>query len=358
MKICMVSYSDINSGNATRILNLAKYISEKFDVDIIFDGSKSNNFPDSFKDLNIKFTPYLKNVYLTLAFGIIYKILYGLFKNYEVVHAFKPLPTSFIPAYIISKIHRSKLFLDFDDWEKEGGLGFRMPFLSEFIDISIKKSDRVTVVTNFLNNETLKLNKKVVFIPNGANVDFFKPSKSKNKNIVIFVGILFKTCDVDMVIRAMKYVNNGKLIVVGDGPRRREFEDLAQSIGVSDKVEFVGWIDRGKIPEYINSADIAVMPMKVNLINKSRSPVKFGEYMASGKAIIASDVGIAKDIIINRENGILVSDIKQFGDAINLLLKNKKLRHKLEKNARKTAEKTLDWKIIVGNLINAYETVK
>jgi glycosyltransferase involved in cell wall biosynthesis len=53
-----------------------------------------------------------------------------------------------------------------------------------------------------------------------------------------------------------------------------------------------------------------------------------------------------------------VSDIKKFGDAINLLLKNKKLRHKLEKNARKTAEKTLDWKIIAGNLINAYETVK
>jgi glycosyltransferase involved in cell wall biosynthesis len=293
-----------------------------------------------------------------LAFGIIYKILYGLFKNYEVVHAFKPLPTSFIPAYIISKIHRSKLFLDFDDWEKEGGLGFRMPFLSEFIDISIKKSDRVTVVTNFLNNETLKLNKKVVFIPNGANVDFFKPSKSKNKNIVIFVGILFKTCDVDMVIRAMKYVKNGKLIVVGDGPRRKEFEDLAQNIGVSDKVEFVGWIDRGKIPEYINSADIAVMPMKVNLINKSRSPVKFGEYMASGKAIVASNVGIANDLIVNKENGLLVSDTKQFGNAINLLLKDKNLRHKLEKNARKTAEKALDWKIIAGNLINAYETVK
>jgi len=358
MRILLISYSDVNSGNATIILNLAKYMSKKFDVDILFDGSKNNNLPDYFKDLNIRFTPYLKNVYLTLFFGIFYKTIYGMFRRYDIVHAFKPLPTSFIPAFIISKIHGSKLFLYFDDWEKAPGLGFRMPFLYEFIDVSIQKSDCVIALTNFLKNEALKLNKKVVFIPNGANVDFFKPIKSKNKNTIIFIGILFKTCDVDMVIRAMKYVKNGKLIVVGDGPRRKEFEDLAKRIGVSNKVEFVGWIDRGKIPEYINSADIVVMPMKVNLINKSRSPVKLGEYMACGKAIITSDVGIAKDIIINRENGILVSDIKQFGDAINLLLKNKKLRHKLEKNARKTAEKSLDWKIIAGNLMNAYETVK
>lgn len=356
MKVLLISYSDINSGNATRILNLAKYISKKLDVDILFDGSKNNNLPDCFKDLNIKFTPYLRNVYLTLAFGVIYKILYGLLNNYEIVHAFKPLPTSFIPAYIISKAHRSKLFLDFDDWEKARGMEFRMPFLLSFIDTSIKKSRCVIVVTNFLKKEASKLNKNVVFIPNGANVNLFIPQKDKNKNIIIFVGILFKTCDVDIVIKALRCVKNGKLLIVGDGPRRSEFENLAKNIGVDDRVEFVGWINRGKISEYINSADVAVMPMKNNLINKSRSPVKFGEYMACGKAIVANNIGIARDIIENKKNGLLVTGTKKFGNAINMLLKNKKLRYKLEKNARKTAEKNLDWKIIAENLINAYKT--
>lgn len=59
----MMSYSDITSGNATRILNLAKNVSKKFDVEVVFDGSKSNNAGEWFEELNIKFTPYLKSLY-------------------------------------------------------------------------------------------------------------------------------------------------------------------------------------------------------------------------------------------------------------------------------------------------------
>jgi hypothetical protein len=69
-----MSFSNIHGGNATRILNLAKNLSDKFNVEIVFDGDRYNYIPEQFKTLNITFTPYLHNLYLTLSHGIIYKV--------------------------------------------------------------------------------------------------------------------------------------------------------------------------------------------------------------------------------------------------------------------------------------------
>ncbi|MDI6825973.1 MAG: glycosyltransferase [Candidatus Aenigmarchaeota archaeon] len=202
-------------------------------------------------------------------------------------------------------------------------------------------------------------------IPNGVDVDFFKPkykgSKIRDKfscPLIVFVGVLYKSCDLDIVIDAMKYVVNdlpAKLIIVGDGPRKIEFFERVKKLKLERNVIFVGHKRRELVPEFIGAADVVVLPMKDNLANHSRSPVKLGEYLASGKAVVASNVGVAKEIIENYHNGILTSNNpKKFGEATVELLYNEMLRKKIERNARKTAEEKLDWKIIAKKLRNIY----
>jgi glycosyltransferase involved in cell wall biosynthesis len=369
LKICMISFSNIHGGNATRILNLAKNLSDKFNLEIIFDGDKCNHVPQQFKTLNITFTPYLHNLYLTLSYGIIDKIAKCM-KKYDIIHCFKPLPSSYLPSLIISKVKKARIIIDWDDWEGKGGFAEFDPFfLRDFLDwfqiLSIKNANAVTVATPFLERIAKRFNQKVYLIPNGADITSFVPTSQKseikkkfNCFLIVYVGLLYKACDVDIVIKAMKYVTqkvDAKLIIVGDGPRKKEFIELARMYKLDEKVIFVGYKSRKSIPEFINAADIVVLPMKDNLANRARSPVKLGEYLACGKPIVASNVGIAKEIIKNYYNGILTSNHpEKFAEAIVRLLEDENLRKKIEKNARKTAEKRLDWKIIAKRLENVY----
>ncbi|MDI6825974.1 MAG: hypothetical protein QMD36_02125 [Candidatus Aenigmarchaeota archaeon] len=76
-------------------------------------------------------------------------------KDYDIVHCFKPLLSSFIPSYVISKLKGAKLILDWDDWEGEGGFAEFDPFfLRDFLDsfqIScVRKADAIVTVTTFL----------------------------------------------------------------------------------------------------------------------------------------------------------------------------------------------------------------
>jgi len=266
----------------------------------------------------------------------------------------------------------AKLIVDWDDWEGRGGFAefdpfFLRDFLDSFQTFSLKKADLVTAASTSLKEKAKEFGKKVYLVPNGADVQMFKPN-SKGKKVkdvyghplIVFIGILYKSCDLDIVIRAVKHVRkniSAKLIVVGDGPRKNEFIKLVRKFGLKNDVVFVGHKRRELIPEFIGAADVVVLPMKNNLINKYRSPVKLGEYLASGKAVVASNVGIAKEVIKNYHNGILTSnEPENFGRAIVSALENEKLKRKMEKNARKTAEEVLDWKKIAANLEEIYQS--
>lgn len=64
----------------------------------------------------------------------------------------------------------------------------------------------------------------------------------------------------DVVLRAMEHLPGAWLWLIGDGSERRALEELAQSLGVADRVRFVGWV---KEPiHYVASADAFVMPSR------------------------------------------------------------------------------------------------
>lgn len=129
---------------------------------------------------------------------------------------------------------------------------------------------------------------------------------------------------------------------------------MAKKLNIEEKVKFLGMKKREEVPHYISLADVVTLPMTDNLVNRSRSPVKLGEYMASGKAIIANNIGVIKSVVKTNYNGIVVDNEKEFGEAIDRLARDHKLRRKIEKNARNTAEDKLDWKKIAKDLERVY----
>ena len=84
-------------------------------------------------------------------------------------------------------------------------------------------------------------------IANGVQIseDLITRSQSTSKKWdVIFVGRLVPIKQVDHAIKAFALSNlSGKMAIVGDGPERQKLEALARELGISDRVNFLGWVD-------------------------------------------------------------------------------------------------------------------
>lgn len=89
-------------------------------------------------------------------------------------------------------------------------------------------------------------------------------------------------------------------LVVGDGTSREEMEAACASAGVRHRFRFAGWVDYERMPEYLNLADIVLMPSET----EAQSRVCL-EAHSSGRALLASDIPGAREIVADGQTGIL-----------------------------------------------------
>lgn len=105
--------------------------------------------------------------------------------------------------------------------------------------------------------------------------------------LVLFLGRLAYYKGVDVLIQAMRRVD-ATLLVVGDGPKRREWEALAASLALRDRVVFTGEVPDEERSAYYHAGDVFVLP------STSRAEA-FGiamlEAMACGTPVISTELG-------------------------------------------------------------------
>jgi glycosyltransferase involved in cell wall biosynthesis len=201
---------------------------------------------------------------------------------------------------------------------------------------SIKKCDRIISISHFIKN--LLINNQVDKNKISVVHTFTNPLdkcliKKSSKEIIIFSpGRLVEAKGFDWLIKsfslALKSNKNIKLIIAGKGPLENELKNLADNLGISDNVEFIGKINFGEMSKYYSISDFVVVP---SLWPEPLGRVAF-EAFSLKKPVIASNTGGIPEIVSNKE-GILVEtgNIKELADKIILLSKNKELREKFGK---------------------------
>ena len=220
-------------------------------------------------------------------------------------------------------------------------------FLEKWI---CSNSSKTVVVSTPLKDYLVSLTippKKIIVIPNGVDIKKFRPCIKKDKkllqkcgfdeqNVIVgFAGILRPWHGLDLLLGAFKLVENNdgniRLLIVGDGPIRSGIEEEVDKLSLSDKVFITGRISHDSITNYIALFDIAVSSKTTFYA----SPMKILEYMAMGKAVIASNTQNIKDIIDNNVNGLLFEsdNYSKLALGIRKLVFDKALRHKLGQKA-------------------------
>lgn len=153
---------------------------------------------------------------------------------------------------------------------------------------------------------------KAVVIPNGVGEDFLRLRDGARtraryglagKTVLGFAGFMRPWHGLD---RALRFVAETArpdlhLLLVGDGPARRDLEALAAALGVADCVTFAGVVQRDAMPDALAAFDIALQPAAVSYA----SPLKLFEYMAQGKAIVAPDQPNVREALGDNETAAL-----------------------------------------------------
>lgn len=118
--------------------------------------------------------------------------------------------------------------------------------------------------------------------------------------------------------------NSTKLVIIGEGPEKKELEKLAQKLKISTNVRFLG--HQESIPRILKSSEIFVLPSI-----KEAFGLVLLEAMAAQLPIVATNVGGIPEIIEDRKNGLLAEpkDSDALAERILTLLNNKPLRDKL-----------------------------
>ena len=224
--------------------------------------------------------------------------------------------------------------------------------------------------------EIMGAQQKLAVIPMGVDLDLFRsdeagiatdtsPNYDDEKPVILSVGRLINWKGVTYVIQAMPLIlaqlPEARLVICGDGPERKNLEELTGQLNLTKSVTFEGNVPNSRLPDYYRTASLFVLPSIV--IESTGETEALGvvllEAMASGTPVIGSKVGGIPDIIEEGRNGFLAEqkNPQDLADKIVRLLSNKELRQRFSKNGMQTVREKFSWEAVVGRFVRAYQQV-
>ena len=201
---------------------------------------------------------------------------------------------------------------------------------------------------------------KIVVNPNGADPDEFRPGSggkeerellgiAPDATLVGFVGTFGPWHGVLALADAIALTPNPDIhfLMVGDGSLRPNVEEKLMRSGSLGRVTFTGAVGHERVPALLDACDILVSP-HVPFADGSAffgSPTKLFEYMAAGKAIVASRIGQIADVLSDNETALLVEpgNADELSSAFERLASDRGLIERLGSAARERAIEHHTW---------------
>lgn len=233
-----------------------------------------------------------------------------------------------------------------------------------------REVDRIVVWTEHEREALCRLYdaefSNVAIIPPGVDTNRFKPMEIglcrellgvNGNRVVLYVGRLERLKGLDILLRtlaSLEEADDVRLIVVGGSEGSLELQRLrrlAKELGIARRVDFLGSVDRDRLPVYYGSADVCVLPSYYESFGLAAL-----EAAACGKPVVASKVGGLPSVVRDGETGYLINwrCPGPFVDRVELLLENSRLRRDFGAAARAHAE-TMTWELSAKKLLELFQ---
>ena len=196
---------------------------------------------------------------------------------------------------------------------------------------------------------------RIHVVPNGFDAGRFRPSPLGRREPVTFgfVGGLrpwHGIADMAEAFRRVARRIDCRLLVVGTGPEEDRLVELAGEL--PGRVELTGALSHDAVPEALGRMDVALAPYPA-LDGFYYSPLKLLEYMGAGRAIIASRICQAGELVEDGETGLTVppGDVEALAGAMLRLAGDPDLRAALGARAAEVAHREHSWASRIGRIL-------
>ena len=184
-----------------------------------------------------------------------------------------------------------------------------------------------------------------------------KMGVSENEFVFGSVGRLVKTKGHEYLLKAFSEIRkkspDAKVVIIGDGPLRRDLEEQARQLGITQNTVFAGF--RSDVAELLPGFDVFVLPSIAEGLS-----LALLEAMASKLPVIASDVGGIPEVFGDKDIGRLIpsKDIAALGNAmLEICSLDQKSKMLLGENARKRIESEFNIDFMCKKLVGLYESL-
>jgi len=256
-----------------------------------------------------------------------------------------------------------------------GGLGRRTSgLIRRFEKHVLRNVDLCVCVCEWLVREVITRGvdpSKVILMPNGVNPREFDVGNNgdraiekyalASRKVIVFVGSFTDQHNVSLLIRATKLAaerrSDVKLMLVGDGPTRKNMEELVKHEGIRQDVVFTGRVPHESVPGLLAASHVAVVPLTRSTTVQQMIPLKILEYWAMEKAVVTTRTGV--DGIPEAHDGenvlIVEEEARSMAEGILTVLGDESLAKKLGENGRKLVEDEYNWENIVKRVLPILE---
>jgi len=193
--------------------------------------------------------------------------------------------------------------------------------------------------------------RRVTVIPNGIDLDHFAPRRRDpallselripdRHRVILHASKLEpgkRAQDiVDSAARVLAVHDDLVWVIAGDGPCREPLEAACRRMGLAERFRFVGWIDHGQMPRYVNLADAVLMPS-----DAETQALVYLETHACARLLVTSDIPAAREVVTDGKTGLLfrTGDIGALASTTLRALGDPLLRARIGRAARRQAER-------------------
>jgi len=203
--------------------------------------------------------------------------------------------------------------------------------------------------------------KKIHLIPAGIDIGDYESHQDKSNKVLnlLFVGRISRNRRLEPIIRALQYLNEMKLTIVGGEEKSSslsrkgylsELKALVDELGVRERINFAGAKYGKELISYYQAADVFVYTSLYENFGQTLL-----EAAAAGLPIICTPVGIAPEIVIDGETGFLVSDDPKMISERIRQLNNVSTRREFGGRIKKIVKEKFNWSNTIDQYLQVYQ---
>jgi len=185
---------------------------------------------------------------------------------------------------------------------------------------------------------------------------FRRKARWGGRPVILFVGRLVAYKGLEVLLQAMRSVD-ATCVIVGSGPESERLKALSGEWGLSGKVNFVGRIEPGSVPEYIAAADVGVLP---SIARQETYGLAMAEMMSRGVPMVSTELGTGTSFVnLHGVTGLVVPphDPAALAAALNRILEDPALRVQFSHAARERARALFSAEAMMQGLLSVYQAV-